>query len=95
VRVVKATRKAPTTTAPVIDPRAVFRRETLTKALGLARHTIAREIREGRLRAARRGGWYFILGSWVLQWLEAGEVHRQQYQRSRVEISRNGKGEDD
>jgi hypothetical protein len=82
-------RKAPTSTVPVIDPRAVFTRDTLTATLGLRPNTIRREVREGRLRVSRRAGRWFFLGEWVTEWLRAGEVPRRRGQE-RIEPSTNG-----
>jgi hypothetical protein len=65
-------------TLHVIDPRGVYSRLALQQALGLTKTTLAREIRLGRLRVSRRSGRYFILGSWVLQWLREGEIRRKQ-----------------
>jgi hypothetical protein len=60
----------------VIEPNAIYTLASARAALGLTKTTLGREVRLGRLRAARRGGKYFILGAWLLEWLEAGEVHR-------------------
>jgi hypothetical protein len=83
-------RRPPAANVPVIHPRSVYTRETLTAALGLPKNTVRREIREGRLRASRRAGWYFILGEWVLEWFRGGEVERH---RHRMGVAgRNGDG---
>jgi hypothetical protein len=37
---------------------------------------LPREFRKKRLRYAKRAGRVWVLGSWVLEWLEAGEVKR-------------------
>ncbi len=61
------------TAAPVqphiIYPTAVYSAEEARRALRLRESTIRREVREGRLRVARRAGRHFILGSWLLRWL--------------------------
>jgi hypothetical protein len=44
--------------------------------MGLAKETISREIRLGRLRHAKRAGRTLILGAWLLQWVRAGERRR-------------------
>jgi hypothetical protein len=62
----------------VIPPEAVFRLHELRAVLGLPMTTLRREARAGRLRVARRAGWYGTLGSWVREWLEAGEVKPRQ-----------------
>jgi hypothetical protein len=67
---------------PVIDPRAVFTVEQARSTLQLAKNCLPREIRLGRLRVAKRAGKYLILGSWLLEWIEAGELPRRQGQRS-------------
>ena len=61
---------------PVINRHSVFTLETLRPVLGLSKGCLPREIRLGRLRVAKRAGRYFILGAWVLEWLEAGEVRK-------------------
>lgn len=61
-----------------IVPEAVYDLEAARTALGLAKATLGREIRIGRLRVAKRAGKYLILGRWLLEWIEAGEVpHRK------------------
>jgi hypothetical protein len=62
----------------VIEPHAIYSIASLQVALGLAKTTVSREIRLGRLRVAKRAGKYFVVGSWILQWLRAGEVRRSQ-----------------
>jgi hypothetical protein len=62
------------TPAPIIDPRAVYGKDQLRRLLGLRGSSIGREIREGRLRVSRRCGRYFFTGTWILQWLEGGEL---------------------
>jgi hypothetical protein len=79
-------------TLHVIDPRGVYSRQALQKALGLSKTTLAREIRLGRLRVSRRSGRYFILGSWVLEWLREGEIRRKQ--AGAVRDSRNAQTPD-
>jgi hypothetical protein len=44
------------------------------RVLRLKQSTIRREVREGRLRIAKRAGRYFILGGWLIEWIEGGEV---------------------
>jgi hypothetical protein len=62
----------------VIDPRAVYTLESARSSLGLARGCLPREIRLRRLRASKRAGRYFLMGSWLIEWLEAGEIRRSQ-----------------
>jgi hypothetical protein len=59
-----------------ILPTDVYNLKAATELLGVRQNTLPREIRLRRLRASKRGGRYFILGSWLLQWLEAGEIRR-------------------
>jgi hypothetical protein len=61
----------------VLNPLAVFTFAQARQALALPRSTLAREVRLRRLRVAKRAGKYWILGSWLLQWIEAGELHRR------------------
>ncbi len=63
--------------AHVIHPSAVYSVAAARQALGLKSTTVRREVREGRLRVSKRAGRYFILGAWLLQWLEAGELRRR------------------
>jgi hypothetical protein len=61
----------------IIDPNGVYRPDWLWRVLGMARTTFSTEVRRRRLRVARRAGRYYLLGSWVLEWIAAGEVVRQ------------------
>jgi hypothetical protein len=61
----------------VINPCAVYDLQSARTALGLAKATLGREIRLGRLRVAKRAGKYLLLGSWLLTWIEEGEVRRR------------------
>jgi hypothetical protein len=61
----------------VIQPTAVYTVEQLQAALGLARSTVRTERRMGRLRVAKRAGRYYVLGAWLLEWLQAGELKRR------------------
>jgi hypothetical protein len=60
-----------------IRPNAVYDGVSARVALSLTKNTLAREIRLGRLRVARRAGRYWILGEWILEWLRAGEIRRK------------------
>ncbi len=62
--------------AHIIKPTAVYRVEGLRRALGLAQHTIPREIRKGRLPAYARGGKTYLIGADVLAWLRGGKLER-------------------
>ena len=59
----------------VIDPHACYTIPTATAALGLRKECLPREIRAGRLQARKRGGRYWILGAWLLAWVESGVSH--------------------
>jgi hypothetical protein len=61
----------------IIHPHGVYTVASLQTLLGLTKTTVAREVRLRRLRVAKRAGRYFVLGTWVLEWLRNGEVHRQ------------------
>jgi hypothetical protein len=82
----------PTPNVPIIHPRAVFTVESATATLNLADTCILREIRRGRLRASRRAGRYWILGSWLLRWLAGGTSTKL---RRRAAAGANGKHDDD
>jgi hypothetical protein len=78
----------------VIVPTAVYDLVQARAALGLARGTLRREIRLRRLRVSARGGKRYILGSWLLQWLEAGELpHPSASGHALLAGDRNGKAE--
>jgi hypothetical protein len=61
----------------VIEPTAVYSVAEAVAALRLRQSTIRRELREGRLRVAKRAGRYYLLGKWLLAWIEGGEVCRR------------------
>jgi hypothetical protein len=61
----------------VIMPTAVYTADQAQRILRLRPSTIRREVREGRLRVSRRGGRYYLLGEWLIEWLRAGEVRRR------------------
>ena len=58
----------------VIDPRAVYFPDDVRRIFRLKASTIRREVREGRLRVAKRAGRYYLLGAWLLNWIETGEL---------------------
>jgi hypothetical protein len=60
----------------LIAPTACYSLEQARHYLGLAKGTLRREIRLGRLRVAQRAGRRFVLGRWLLEWLEGGELPR-------------------
>jgi hypothetical protein len=63
---------APPTTR-VIHPTGVYRLDELTALLKLKKSSLAREVRERRLRVSKRCGTYFFLGEEVLAWLRGGQ----------------------
>lgn len=74
----------PTVSPHVIAPTAVYSAAEARAALRLTASTIRREVREGRLRIAKRAGKYYLLGSWLLEWLAEGEVVRRQRPAARA-----------
>ena len=62
--------------APIIHATQVFTLDALQKCLGLRDGTLTRELRLGRLRSSKRAGRRWVLGSWVLAWIRAGESRR-------------------
>lgn len=66
---------APPAAGPLctLDPHTVYDLAGLLAALCLKRSTIRREVKAGRLRASRRAGRCYFLGSWLREWLEGGE----------------------
>jgi hypothetical protein len=87
--------RAPDPAAPrgrrhVIDPNAVYDLPTAARCLGLKPNCLPREVRLGRLRASKRGRRYFVLGRWLLEWFEAGEVHRETRPALAGATGRNG-----
>jgi hypothetical protein len=73
---------------PIIDPHSVFTVSTLREVLGLRQGSLPCEIRQKRLKAHKRCGRYFILGSDVLAWIEGAAQSRGQ----RGAISGDGNG---
>jgi hypothetical protein len=70
---------------PLIDSNAIFTIASLNEILGLKPGCLPRECRLRRLRYAKRAGRVYFLGSWVLEWLAAGEVVHES-----VSAKRNG-----
>ncbi len=62
----------------VIAANAIYSVCSASRALGLPKSSLPREIRQGRLRVAKRAGRYFILGQWLQEWLEGGERRREE-----------------
>jgi hypothetical protein len=61
-----------------ILPSGVYFPEHFQTMFRVRATTLRREVREGRLRIAKRGGRYILLGSWILEWIEAGEIRRRE-----------------
>jgi hypothetical protein len=72
------------TDVAVIVPDAAYTLAQAQELLGLKKNSLPREVRLGRLRVAKRSGRYFVLGSWLLAWLEAGEVMPRRAQPAAV-----------
>jgi hypothetical protein len=60
-----------------IHPTDVFTLAGARAALHLTKTTIRREVREGRLRISCRAGRRWLLGRWLIEWLEGGELPRE------------------
>jgi len=75
-------------TPHTIMPTAVYDLEAARTALNLTKTTLNRELRLGRLRVAKRAGKYFIVGEWLMQWLQGGEIHRSAKPREHSAESR-------
>lgn len=72
-----AAEPAPAPVVHVIHPRAVYLVADAQRVLRLRQSTIRREVREGRLRIAKRAGRYYLLGDWLLDWIREGELPRR------------------
>ena len=62
---------------PVIEPLGVYSVAAATKLLGLKANSLPRYMRRGQLRYSKRGGRVYVLGVWLLAFVEGGEVRRQ------------------
>jgi hypothetical protein len=60
--------------SPKIEATAVYGDLTACAALGVGLSVLDRGRRDGGLRYSRRGSRNFYLGSWLLAWIEAGEI---------------------
>jgi hypothetical protein len=79
----------PTTHPPTrIRADAVYSLQQAAAVLGLAKGCLPREIRLGRLRVSKRAGRIMILGRWLLEWVESGELRPSKASSQNVE--RNG-----
>jgi hypothetical protein len=67
---------------PRIYANQIFDLETARAVLQLPESTLPRECRLGRLRHGKRAGKIFILGKWIIQWIETSEIHRRRRRAS-------------
>src|SRR4051812_4101706 len=67
--------RAPATIVPTMIMSVV----DATALLGLPANCLPREIRKRRLRASRRGGCYWLLGQWLLDWIAGGEISQERH----------------
>jgi hypothetical protein len=65
-------------TAHTINENAVYFSDNLRSLLRFRATTLRHEVRAGRLRVGKRGGRYYVLGRWLLEWLREGEMPRRQ-----------------
>jgi hypothetical protein len=75
-------RRAPAAAPPaaavhVIAEHGVYGVDDAIRVLRLRKSTVRREVREGRLRVSKRAGRYYILGRWLIEWIEGGELKRR------------------
>jgi len=61
----------------VIHDSAVHPLSEWGQILGLPKHCLKREARLGRLRVAKRAGRLWAVGSWIIEWIMNGEIHRR------------------
>ena len=72
--------RAPTTepalapTVHEVKPCGLYLVDEVQRIFRLKKSTIRRELREGRLRVSKRAGRYFLLGRWLIEWIESGEL---------------------
>lgn len=69
-------KQSPTKRPHKIHPHAVYTVPQAIESLQLRASSVRRELRERRLRVAKRCGRYYLLGEWLLEWLRAGEVRQ-------------------
>jgi predicted site-specific integrase-resolvase len=62
---------------PVIQPDGVYSPVAAAQLLGFKPNTLPRYMKRGELRYSMRGGRRLILGRWLLEFLEAGEVRKR------------------
>jgi hypothetical protein len=52
--------------------------------LGVPESCLRRAARKGELKASCRGGRYLVLGSWLLDWIEAGQAEAELRRKRKV-----------
>jgi hypothetical protein len=62
----------------IIHPDALYFLDEAKRLMRWRSSTARREIRAGRLKVAKRGGRYYLLGRWLLAWIEGGLVRPRQ-----------------
>jgi hypothetical protein len=73
----------PMSDVPVIQIHGVYTLRTAAELLSLKSSCLPRECRLGRLKYSKRGGRVLFLGSWLIEWVERGEVTRQRHAHTR------------
>jgi hypothetical protein len=69
---------------PRINRDAVYALNSARERLGITKNCLPREIRLGRLRAAKRAKKIMILGEWLIEWIEGGEIKRPRPEAAQV-----------
>jgi hypothetical protein len=64
--------------SPSIHPNAVYDPQSVAAALELPEAIIDHDIDLGKLRCSKRAGRHFIIGQWLLDWVEAAELKNGQ-----------------
>jgi hypothetical protein len=72
----------------IIEPTGIYRPSRIQAILGLKTNTIPRQVRLGHLQISKRAGRHFILGQWLIDWIESGKIQRKR--RSKGVMSLNG-----
>jgi hypothetical protein len=58
----------------VIHPRAIYYLADLSRLFGFRASTVRTARRSSGLRVGRRAGRVFVMGSWLLEWFQSGEL---------------------
>jgi hypothetical protein len=77
----------------IIEPYAVYYREDLPRLLRMKDSGVLREIRSRRLRVSKRCGRYRILGKWLIEWIELGELAPRKAAGVHSPLAANGRDE--